>query len=154
MARDRASASKFWEDSDESSLDGQLTDVLVEMSVRAETSYRHSLVQNREWIIGRKAQAEAELKRRKEEAESKARELQEKLVKERVGHLLAQAKALDRANQIRTYVESALSRVEETSVARDDFDRWAVWARQEADRIDPVKNGMIAEAVRRHVHIS
>jgi hypothetical protein len=36
------------------------------------------------------------------------------------------------------------------AVARADFDRWAEWARQEADRIDPVKNGTIMQAVNEH----
>jgi hypothetical protein len=76
-ARDRADESKSWADSDEGSLDDQLTNVLVEMLVGAEASYRNSLVRNREWIIERKNEAEAELKRRKEEAEREARELQE-----------------------------------------------------------------------------
>ena len=65
MARDRANASKSWEDSDESSLDDRLTDVLVEMLVGAEASYRNSLVRHRDWTIERKAAAEAELKRRR-----------------------------------------------------------------------------------------
>jgi leucyl aminopeptidase (aminopeptidase T) len=151
MARERASAAKFWEDSDETSLDDQLADVLVAMLVSAETLYRNGLARNREWIIERKAAAETELRKWQEEVERQARELQQKLARERITHLLAQAKALKRANQIRAYVESALLGVAETSIARADFDQWAVWARQEADRTDPVKNGMIAEAIRQHV---
>lgn len=89
--------------------------------------------------------------RREEDAEHEARELQQKLARERIAYLLAQAKALDRANQIWAYVDSALLRVAETSITRVDFDQWAMWARQEADRIDPVKNGMIAEAIRQYV---
>jgi hypothetical protein len=150
MARDRASACKFWEDSDESTLEDQLTEILVEMLVGAEASYRDGLVRNREWIIERKAEAEAELKRRKEEAERKARELQEKLTRERIGRLLSQAKALHRANRIRAYVESTLLRAAEMPIAPADFDKWATWARQEADRIDPVKNGTIALAIKEH----
>ena len=150
-AREKASAAEFWEDNDETSLDDQLTDVLVAMLVGAEASYRNGLVRNREWIIERKADAEAELKKRQETAEREARELQQKLARERIVHLLVQAKALDRANQIRAYVESALLGVTDTSIARADLDQWAVWARQEADRTDPVKNGMIAESIRQHV---
>lgn len=149
-ARDRASADKFWEDNEERSLEDQLTDVLVEMLIGAEGSHRSRLARHREWIIERKAAAEAELKRQREEAEREARELQEKLARERIGQLLSQAKALERANQIRTYVESALLRATEMPVAQADFDRWAMWARQEADRIDPVKNGTIAQAIKEH----
>ena len=150
MARTRESASKFWEDNDNDAIESQLTEILVDLLVGAETSYRNSLVRHREWIIERKSEAEAELKRRREEAERKARELEEKLARERIGRLLSQAKALDRANQIRTYVETVLSRVAELPVARADFDRWADWATREADRIDPVKNGAIAQAIKEH----
>jgi hypothetical protein len=84
-SRNRANASKYWEDMDQSRLEDQLTDVAVEILVSAELTYRNGLVRNREWIIERKTEAEAELRRRKDEAERKARELQEKLARERVG---------------------------------------------------------------------
>ena len=99
-ARERGGESQFWQDNDDSRLEDQLTDVLVHLLAHAEASYRDRLVQNREWIIERKAEAEAELQRRKEEAERQARELQEKVMRERIARLLAQAKNLERANQI------------------------------------------------------
>lgn len=147
MARNRESAGKFWQDSDGEPLENQLTSVLVDMLVSAETIYRDSVVRFREWIIERKADAEAEFTRRREEAERKARELQEKLARERVGRLLTQAKAFDRANQIRDYVESASSRVAGLPIQKAEFDRWAEWALREADSIDPVKNGTLVRAV-------
>lgn len=150
-ACEKTNAAEFWEDRDETSLDDQLSDVLVAMLVGAEASYRNGLVRHREWIIERKADAETELRKRQEQVERQARELQQKLARERIAHLLAQAKAFDRANQIRAYVESALLGATDTSIARADLDQWAVWARREADATDPVKNGMIAEAIRQHV---
>jgi hypothetical protein len=153
-ARDRANASIFWEDGDESPLEDQLTEILVEMLLSAEASYRNGLVRNREWIIERKGEAEAELKRRKDEAERKARELQEKLERERIGRLLSQAKALDRANQIRAYVESARLRAAKIPIMQADFEKWATWAQHEADRIDPLKNGTIAQAITEHSNAS
>lgn len=154
MARDRANASQLWEDGDVGGLEGQLTEVLVEMLLSAEASYRNDLVRNREWIIDRKAESEAELKRRKDEAERKARELQEKLERERIGRLLSQAKALNRASQIRTYVESVRLRAAEMPITQNDFEKWATWAQNEADRIDPVKNGTIAQAIEEHFESS
>jgi hypothetical protein len=150
MARDRANASKFWEDGIESLLEGQLTEVLVEMLISAEASYRSGLVRNREWLIERKAAAETELKRLKDEAKRQARELREKLARERIGRLLSQAKALNRASLIRSYVESVRLRAAEMPITQTDFDKWATWAEQEADRIDPVKNGTIAKAIEEH----
>jgi hypothetical protein len=44
-------------------------------------------------------------------------------------------------------VEAALSRAAEMRLSPEDMLNWAEWARQEADRIDPVKNGTIARAV-------
>jgi hypothetical protein len=149
-ARDRASAAKSWEDGDSGKLENQLTEILVDMLVGAETSYRNSLIRHREWIIERKVEAEAELERRRQEAERRARELEEKLARERIRRLLAQAKALDRARQIRTYVETVSTRVAEMPVEQADFERWAAWALCEADRIEPVKNGTIKQDVEEH----
>lgn len=148
MARDRVSASKFWEDGHEIPLEDQLTKILVEMLVGAEADYRIGLIRNREWVIERKAAAEAELKRRKEEAERAARELQERLARERIRNLLSQAKALNQANQIRSYVQTARLRAHEMPIAQADFEKWATWAQREADRIDPLKNGTIAQAAK------
>jgi hypothetical protein len=152
--RDQGSVGQSWEDNDDGPVGNRLTEVLVAMLVGAEASYRRGLVHNRDWIIERKAAAEAELKRRQEEAERQARELQERLARERLARLLSQAKALDRANQIRTYVETVLLQVDEMRIAPADLDRWAAWAREEADRIDPVKNGTIVQAAKEHPGIS
>ncbi|MCP3404061.1 hypothetical protein [Bradyrhizobium sp. CCGB01] len=149
-ARDRANANKFWEDGDENRLEDQLTDILVEMLVSAEASYRNGLIRHREWVIGRKADAEAELKRRQDETERKARELKERLERERIRRLLSQAKALDRANQIRAYVESARLGLGEMTITQEEFENWANWAQQEADRIDPLKNGTIKQGIAEH----
>lgn len=147
-ARDQPKGSKAWEDGADTKLEDQLTDVLVEILVSAENSYRDGIVRHREWLIERKAAAEIELKRRRDEADLQARLFQEKQARERIGRLLSQAKALGRANQIRSYVESVRSRVAEMQVTPGDFDRWATWAKCEADRIDPVTNGTIAVAIK------
>lgn len=150
-ARDRGSESQFWEDGDDGRLEDQLGDILVHMLVAAETAYRNRLLEEREWVIERKAAAEAELKRRKDEAERQARALAEKQARERIARLLAQAKNLARANEIRAYVEATLLRAGEMAAAREELDSWALWARQEADRIDPVKNGAVDTAISAHI---
>jgi hypothetical protein len=149
-AQERANAANQWEDTDESPLEKQITDVLVEMLVSAEAKYREGVVGHREWIIERKRQAEAERKRRQEEAERRAREVRERLARERIGQLLSQARALDRAKQIRAYVETVLSRNAEMPIAPSNLANWVAWARQEADRIDPVKNGTVEQAIKEH----
>ena len=98
-------------------------------------------------IIERKAAAEAELKRRQEEAEQEERAFQEKLMKERIEELLSEARALDISNQIRSCVATVLSRADELLIPLTDVKQWAEWARGLADRIDSVRNGTIAKAV-------
>ena len=67
----------------------------------------------------------------------------ERLEKARVGRLLAQAKSLREAEEIRAYV----SAVRERQATLDDplsatgFQQWADWALSQADRIDPVLSG-------------
>ncbi|MQA65209.1 MAG: hypothetical protein GEU76_04800 [Alphaproteobacteria bacterium] len=146
-AGDKGTRGHFREDDTEGPLESRLTEILVEMLVVAEVRYRESLVRHRKCIIGRKAEAEAELVRRREEAERKARELEEKAARERIQRLLREARALELAERIRAYVRSASARIAELSIKPDDFRRWADWARQEADRIDPVRNGTIRQAI-------
>jgi hypothetical protein len=57
---------------------------------------------------------------------------------------------LTRAEQIRGYVEAVRLRLAESTIAPGDFERWAQWACGEADRIDPVKNGTIGQAIAEH----
>ena len=146
-ARERERADRFWEGGEDGRLEDQLTDILVAMLVTAETCYRDSLVSHRDWIIERKVEAEAELVRRKNEAERAARELAERQARDRIARLLAQSKALARAEEIRAYVDAVRSRLADSAITPDDFETWAAWARAQADRIDPVKNGTIAAAI-------
>jgi hypothetical protein len=147
MVRDRESSTKFWEDNEAEQLQDQIGEILVGMLTYAETSYRGWLVKQRDWIIERKISAEAEIKRRREETERKARELEAKLAKERVDLLLSQAEALDHANRIRTYVDVVLSRTSASETEKTCLDNWAVWALEQADQIDPLKNGELDRSV-------
>lgn len=62
--------------------------------------------------------------------------------------MLAQAAALDQADAIRGYVERVLVRSRELGLIPQDIEKWAAWARGEADRVDPVRNGTIGKAIR------
>ena len=85
------------------------------------------------------------LRRNGAEAERRRleRERLERLEKARVGRLLAQAKSLREAEEIRAYV----SAVRERQATLDDplsatgFQQWADWALSQAGRIDPVLSG-------------
>jgi hypothetical protein len=140
-----ADAKSQWSDVD-GRLESRLTEIVVEMLVSAEVAYRRSLVTKRQWLIDRKAESQAELVRRRIQVEQEAGERQERLARERVGRLLTQAKMIERADRIRAYATAIVSRADRISASAEQVARWAAWARQEADRIDPSLNGtLVAE---------
>lgn len=132
-----------WEDGDTSKLEDQLTQVLIGIIVAAETFHRENAVHHHEWLIKRRAEMVEELRRKKEEEIRKARELKEKLERERIERLLAQADAMHKATVIRTYVDAVLARSSDVLGKPEALQRWATWARAQADRIDPVLNGAV-----------
>lgn len=140
---DIADVKSQWSDED-GRLEIQLTEIPVEMLVTAEMTYRRSLIARRQWLIDRKAEAQAELVRRQIQAEQEEREREERLASERVGRLLSQAKMLERADRIRAYADSIVLRDDRVGMSGDQVAQWATWARQQADRIDPSLNGMLA----------
>jgi len=152
-ARNRSKSDKSWQDTEERALHDQLTDILTEVLVSAEVAYRDGQVRHREWMISRKTEAQAEIKRRAEEAESKAREMAERRAQERVDLLLSQAKAFDQANRIRAFIEEALSRAGDGPISESELQQWAAWARQEADRIDPTVGVSLQQAIRQHSNL-
>lgn len=134
-----------WSDED-GRLENKLTEILIEMLVIAEVSYRRSLIAKRQWLIDRKTEAKTELLRRQIQAEQEAREGEERLARERVGRLLTQAKMIERADRIRTYATVIVSRADRINASAEQVAQWAAWARQQADRIDPSLNGtLVAE---------
>ncbi|MBX3121570.1 MAG: hypothetical protein KF854_00750 [Nitrospira sp.] len=131
-----------WSDED-GRLESKLTEILIEMLVTAEVSYRRSLVAKRQWLIDRKSEAQTELVRRQLQADREAREREQRLARERVGRLLTQAKMIERADRIRTYATAIVSRADRIGASAEQVAQWAAWARQEADRIDPSRNGTL-----------
>lgn len=146
-SRENPRPSTYWDDTEGKALEKQLSEIVVEILVRGEELYRESLVHQRAWFIEQRAEAEKELQRRKEEQERKERERREREAKERIDRLLSQASTLRQSETIRAYVEKARNRLVEIGVGSAEFENWSAWALAEADRIDPVKNGIIKGAI-------
>jgi len=140
---------KSWTDADGVPLEKLLDEIVAEIFVASETIYRRSAVIHHEWLVQRREELKAELLRQQKEAERKARELKAKEEKDRIDQLLAQAQALHQSMTIRSYVEAVLARSSDVVSSAMHLENWAEWALAEADRIDPVKNGMVIESVRR-----
>ena len=103
---------------------------------------RETAVRLRALRVDRKAALEdAERKRREEER--RRRELEAKREQARIDHLLGQASALSRAEQIRAYVAAvrALNSTAPEPMTPTALDEWCGWALAQADRIDPVHSG-------------
>lgn len=146
-SRENSRPSTYWDDTEGKALEKQLSEIVVEILVRGEELYRESLVHHRAWFIEQRAEAEKELRRRREAQERKEQEHREKQAKERIDRLLSQAHALDQSDTIRAYVEKVRSHLEEIGIAPAEFQLWSTWALAEADRIDPVRNGTIKGAI-------
>lgn len=95
-----------WEDSEETTVERHVEDIVVGLTVAGEVQYRESVLRRHQMMVERKAELEAEARRRKEEEERRERERQIKAHKERVERLLSEASALRQAAEIRAYVEA------------------------------------------------
>jgi hypothetical protein len=129
-----------WEDG-ETTLESQVTEIAVEVIVTAEVHFREHCLRIHEWLIERKANLEARLRKEKAEAEQRERERIDALAKARTDRLLAEATSLTQANAIRAYVETVCSAAVDASVPPDELQQWRAWALEQADRLDPVVYG-------------
>ena len=75
--------------------------------------------------------------------EARRRELEAKRQQARIDHLLSQAGALSRAEQIRAYVAAAraLNSKAPEPMTAIELNDWCGWALAQADRLDPVLSG-------------
>ncbi len=131
-----------WEDVDAS--DGKLIrDIAIAIVVKGEEILRASTFAHHEWWLKRREDILAEREKARLEAERKEQERLAALEKKRVENLLDQAESLRNARAIRAFVDEVRATLNASTSdgERERFDRWAIWALAQADRIDPVLNG-------------
>jgi hypothetical protein len=123
-------------------VEAYLTDIAVNVLVAAENTCRKKEVSHHQWLVKYKAELIERAKREKEKAEQDERERGLKEEQARVDRLLLEAKALREAEEIRAYVASVLKFNENrvSAVSEDELSNWAMWALEQADRIDPVRS--------------
>ncbi len=132
-----------WEDEQARPLERRLREIAAAIIVVGEQTVRDVALHAHQWRIKRKAELEeAERKRRAEEERCRLERIA-KAEKARIDHLIAQADALHRAQQIRAYVESVrnLNATSPYPVSPEELESWSGWALAQADRIDPVLSG-------------
>jgi len=138
--RDQERAS--WQDGEGGRLERFIQEIAVEVITSAEISYRESCVDAFEWRVGRKAGLEEDIRNRQLQLEHEELERRQRLEQARIDRLLDEAQSLQRAMDIRAYVDAVKNILasETTSISSEEMVRWSKWALAEADRIDPVRS--------------
>ena len=139
-----------WQDEEGNPLEHKLTEIVTEIVLTAERKLREGAVRHYEWWLKRRAELDEEERQRQLAAKRAARERQAKLEQARIDRLLNDAAALRQAADIRVYVESVRSEVEqgEANFAAEDLERWIAWAHAQANRIDPLHNRAFLDSMR------
>ena len=136
-----------WEDGNGVRLEKMLTEIVVTMLILAENAYREAAFA----YPARRAEFNAEIRETKAafraEKALAAQLALEKQRRENIDQLFKQASQLNRANQIRTLVENVRHQSATLPGQPAQSSKWASWALSEADRIDPIKNGTIENAI-------
>ena len=132
-----------WTDVEAQPLEMRLGDIAVAIVVHGERVCRSSAQHHREWVINRKAEIVAEERRKEAERRRLERERLERLEKARVGRLLAQARSLREAEEIRAYVSAVRGRQAalDRSPQCNGTSTVGGLGTPQADRIDPVLSG-------------
>ena len=132
-----------WKDEKGRPLESQLTDIVVVLIVQGERNYRQSALSHYEWVLNRRQEMRDEIQRKLEERERLKQECRIRREKQRIRGLLRQAMDFRKASDIRGFVEHirVLHHVAETEPS--DFLVWTNWASEQADKIDPLKNGQL-----------
>jgi hypothetical protein len=135
-----------WTDSDEQSLEQQLSAIAVEIIVAGEMQYREHLIWVYEDSVRRREEMrQAEIKRRLDE-EKAERERLIRLEAERLKRLTDSAEDLRRAQSIRSLIATVTEEAPK-EIDAERIERWRQWALVQADQIDPLKTGRIWDDV-------
>ncbi|WP_332767784.1 hypothetical protein [Phenylobacterium sp.] len=128
-----------WIDGEEGKLEDQLTDILIAFGVAGEVHYRQGRIAHHAYLLKRRADNEAEVIKRRLEAERLAREKREREAKARRDMLLGQAHDWRTAANIRSFVAEVMARGSQGPGDDGALETWRDWALAEADAIDPAK---------------
>lgn len=132
---------RVWADEEGRKLEDQLTEIVAAALLTGETEYRNLARSQHAWAIQRRTQNEAEIIKRRTEAEKQERERLEREAQERRNLLLSQANAWRTAMDIRGFVSAVL---EQSALdGSGSHKAWSDWALSEADRLDPVKQDLL-----------
>lgn len=135
-----------WDDEADSPIEDRLTEIVVAMMVSAERLRRIWSAQQSAWLETIRLKEEQEASERREEAELRR---QAAVETERRAHIQALLDCADQWRQARTIRELVTDLAKALDGFQpDNFAKWSEWALQQADCLDPVISGRVAELVR------
>ena len=141
---------RTWRD-DKVPLEGQATEIVRSLFLKAEEDARDSAVRQHRYQIEARAARIRDVKLAAERAERERIARREANARERIQSLIDGADALEKAERIRRFVAAvqhklaALSGGEEAAALAD----WSAWALAQADTIDPVRQSAFADTLKR-----
>jgi hypothetical protein len=135
-----------WTDTDEKSLEAQLSDIAVGIIVAGELQYREHQVWIYEDQVRRREEMRQEAIRKQIEREKAERERLIKLEADRLKRLTDSAENYHRAQTIRAFVSTVVGMPTE-SIDPERVARWREWALLQADKLDPIATGQVWDDV-------
>jgi hypothetical protein len=142
ISLDKDTTNHSWEDGNER-LEQQARSILIALIVNGEEQHRSEVFRRHQWRIQLREDLIERRRKAREEADRKERERLVELDKQRVGRLLDEADAFQKAGMIRRYVDQvvAANRMSRNPLPEAEMASWSTWALEQADKIDPVASG-------------
>lgn len=125
-----------WIDKDGSKVEDHVTDIVVMAIACGELTYRSDATGYHDRLVEIKARRIEDAKKALAERERKERERLAAERQARIDGLLADASQHRKANDIRAYI--AAVRASAVNVSSEQLERWALWALEQADDLDPL----------------
>jgi hypothetical protein len=122
-----------WVDDAESRLEDHATEIVVALVAAGEIQYRDGSQAGYERALNRRTELEAEVAKARAEAERKARGAELAAQRKQREALFAQTREWQLAEDIRAFVAAVRANAPDD----EDVGRWATWALEEADALDP-----------------
>lgn len=133
-----------WQDSKDTKLEEQLTEIAVSLAVDAEAAARYAVERRRAGLLERRREIVEKRRKEHDAVILAARAEARRFVKLTYQKLLSEARRYSQAQEIRAYVEAASDAV---GAGLDGLEEWRSWALAQADAIDPVLGGAFLRPV-------
>jgi len=135
-----------WEDQKDSRLEKRLRDVVIGVAIAGEELRRERVRRHEEWLRQEEVRKQREAVVQRQERERREREHVAAEKQARIDALLNDARNLELAHRLRTYVDRVLASAPRGATA-EDLQTWAAFVRSQADALDPTTSGRLVQSI-------